>query len=75
MPGYGCGVSMYSRLFVKDLKINQMLPHSYIRSFDGGTADKVLKQKWVLDLEIEQTHFSLNVLNQGYRVMVQRENI
>ena len=50
MLGYGCGVSMYPQFFVEDLKIYQMLPCPYIRSFDGGPADQVLKQKWVLDL-------------------------
>ena len=50
MLGYGCGVSMYPQLFVKDLDIYQMLPRPYLRYFDGGPGDKVLKQKWVLNL-------------------------
>ena len=49
MLGYGCGVSMYPHFFVEDLKIYQMLPHTYIISFDGEPADQVFK-KWVLDL-------------------------
>ena len=50
MIGYGCGVSMYHQFFVEDLDIYHMLPRPYIRSFDVGTGDQVLKQKWVLDL-------------------------
>ena len=50
MIGYGCGISMYPQFFVEDLKIYQMLPRPYIRSFDGVPADQVLKQKWVLEL-------------------------
>ena len=51
MFGYGCGVSMYPQFFVEDLDIYQMLPRPYLRSFYGDPGDKVLKQKWVLDLE------------------------
>ena len=40
---------MYPQFFVEDLKIYQMLPRPYMRSFDGEPADQVLKQKWVLD--------------------------
>ena len=64
MLGYGCGFSKYPQFFVKYLKIYQMLPRPYLRSFDVVTADKVFKQKWVLDLAIEQKHLSCNVLNQ-----------
>ena len=51
MLGYGCGVSMYPKFFVEDLKTFQMLPRQYRISFDVEPADQVLKQKWVLDLE------------------------
>ena len=50
MLGYGCGVSMYSQFFVDDLDIYHMLPRPFLRSFDGGPGEKVLKNKWVLDL-------------------------
>ena len=50
MLSYGCGVSMYPQLFVENLDIYQMLPRPYLRSFDGGPGDKLLKQKWVLNL-------------------------
>ena len=51
MLGYGYGVSQYPQFFVKDLDMYQMLPHLYLRSFDGGTGDKLIKKNWVLDLE------------------------
>ena len=50
MLGYGCGVSQYPQLFVEDVYIYQMLPLPYLRSFDGGPGDKLIKQKWVLNL-------------------------
>ena len=50
MLGYRYGVSMYPQFFVEDLDIYHMLPRPYLGYFDGGTGDKVLKQKWVLDL-------------------------
>ena len=59
MLGYGCGVTMYPQFFVEDLKIYQMLPRPYIRSFDGGPDDQVLKQKWVLDLANKAETFVL----------------
>ena len=43
MLGYGCGVSMYPQFFVEDLNIYQMLPRPYLRYFDGGPGDQVLK--------------------------------
>ena len=42
MLGYGCGVSQYPQLFVKDLDMYQMLPHPYLRSFDGGPGEKLI---------------------------------
>ena len=59
MLGYVCGVSMYPQFFVEDLKTYQMLPRPYMRSFDGEPADKVLKQKWVLDLANREETFVL----------------
>ena len=50
MIGYGCGVSMYPQFFVEDLDIYQMLPRPYLRAFDDGLGDKLMKQKWVLKL-------------------------
>ena len=50
MLSYGCGVSMYPQFFVEDLNIYQILPRPYLRYFDFGPADQVLKKKWVLDL-------------------------
>ena len=50
MLGYGCGVYQCPHFFVEDLNIYQMLPRPYIRSFDSGPGDKLIKQKWVLDL-------------------------
>ena len=41
---------MCPQFFSEYLKIYQILPRPYIRSFDGGPADQVLKQKWLLDL-------------------------
>ena len=35
MLGYGCGVSQYPQFFVQYLDMYQMLPHPYLRSFDG----------------------------------------
>ena len=43
MLGYGCGVSQYPQLFVEDLYMYQVLPSPYLRSFDGGTGDKLIK--------------------------------
>ena len=45
MLSYACGVSMYPQFFIEDLDIYQMLPGPYLRSFDGGPGDKLLKQK------------------------------
>ena len=50
MLGYGCGVSQYPQFFVEDLDMYQMLPRPYLRSFYGVTRDKLIKNKWVLDL-------------------------
>ena len=44
MLGYGLGVSMYPQFFVEDLDIYQMLPRPYLRSFDGGSGDKLIKK-------------------------------
>ena len=44
MIGYGCGVSQYPKLFVEDLNMYQMLPPPYLRYFDGGTGDKLIKK-------------------------------
>ena len=44
MLGYGCGVSQYPQFFVEDLDMYQMLPRPYLRSFDGGTEDKLIKK-------------------------------
>ena len=41
---------MYPQFFVEDLAIYQILPRSYLRYFDGDPGDKLLKQKWVLEL-------------------------
>ena len=49
--GYGCGVSQYSQFFVEDLDIYQILPRSYLIYFYGGPGDKLINQKWVLNLE------------------------
>ena len=65
MLGYGCGVSIYPQFFVEDLNIYQMLPRPYLRSFDGGTADQLLKQNGCWTWQIEQKHLSWYVLNQG----------
>ena len=54
MLGYGCGVSMYPHFFVEDLKTYQMLPRPYMRSFDGATADQVLKKNGCWTWKIEQ---------------------
>ena len=35
---------------LRSLNIYQMLPRPYMKYFDGGPADQVLKQKWVLNL-------------------------
>ena len=51
MLGYGCGVSQYLQFFVEDLDIYQMLSRPYLRSFDGGPGDKLIKQNWVINLE------------------------
>ena len=39
---YGCGASQYPQFFVEDSDIYQMLPHPYLRSFDGGPGDKLI---------------------------------
>ena len=62
MLGYGCGVSMYPQFFVEDLNIYQILPRPYFRSFDGGPAYQVLKQKLVLDLENLAETFVLGII-------------
>ena len=62
MLGSGCGVSMYPQFFVEDLKIYQMLPLPYMRSFDGEPADQVLKQKWELDLTNRAETFVLECI-------------
>ena len=49
--GYGSDVSQYPQFFVEDLDIYQMLRRPYLRSFDGGPGDKLIKQNWVLNLE------------------------
>ena len=65
MLGYGCVVSMYPQFFVEYLDIYQMLLRTYLGYFDDGPGDKVLKQKWVLDLANRAETFSGNVLNPG----------
>ena len=44
MLGYGCGVSQYPQFFVEDSDIYRMLPHPYLRSFDGGPGDRLIKK-------------------------------
>ena len=44
MLGYGCGVSQYPQFFVEDLDIYQILPHKYLRYFDGGHGEKLLNK-------------------------------
>ena len=39
--GYGCGMSQYTKLFVEDLDMYQMLPRPYLRYFDGDPGDKL----------------------------------
>ena len=51
MIGYEFGVCQYPQLFVEALDIYQMLTRPYLRSFDDGPGDKIIKQKWVLYLE------------------------
>ena len=46
MIGYGCAVSQYPQLFVEDLDMYQMLPRTYLRSFDGGPGDKLILKSW-----------------------------
>ena len=65
MIGYGCGVSQYPQLFVEDLDMYQMLPRTYLRSFDGGPGDKLIKQIGCYTWQITQKPFSWNVLNPG----------
>ena len=43
MLGYGCVVSQYPQLFVGDSYMYKMLPCPYLRYFDGGTGDKLIK--------------------------------
>ena len=43
MFGYGCGVSQYPRFLVEYLDMYQLLPRPYLRSFDGGPGDKLIK--------------------------------
>ena len=40
MLGYGCGVLQFPQFFVEDLDMYQMLPHPYLRYFDGGPGDQ-----------------------------------
>ena len=44
MIGYGCGVSQYPQLFVKDLDMYKMLPRPYLRSFYGGPGEKLINK-------------------------------
>ena len=57
MLGYRCGMSQYPQFFVEDLDMYQMLPHPYLRSFDGGPGEKLIKINWVLDLENQAETF------------------
>ena len=44
MLGYGCGVSQYPQFFVEYLDMYQMLSRPYLRYFDGGPGDKLIKK-------------------------------
>ena len=50
MLGYGYGVSQYLQFYVKDLDMYQALPRPNLEYFDGGTGEKLIKNKWVLYL-------------------------
>ena len=52
MLGYGCGVSQYIQFYVKYLDMYQVLQRPYLGYFDVGPGEKLIKKKWVLDLEI-----------------------
>ena len=56
MIGYGCDMSQYPQFFVEDLYMYHVLPCPYLRSFYGGTGDKLMK-KWVLDLASQAETF------------------
>ena len=75
MLGYGCGASEYPQFFVEDLDVYQMLPRSYLRSFDVGPGDKVLKQKWVSDLANQSEAFVWKCIESRIMSDESRKNI
>ena len=50
MLGNGCSVSQYTQFYDQHLEKYQLIPHSYLRSFEGHNGEKTTKQKIVLDL-------------------------
>ena len=44
MLGYGCGVFQFPQFFVEDLDMYQMLPRPYLRYFNGGPGDQLIKK-------------------------------
>ena len=51
MIGYGCGVSQYPQCYYQDLDNYQVLPRLHMGSFEGYPEEKIIKEKWVLELE------------------------
>ena len=45
MIGYVWGVYQYPQFFFEDLDMYQVLPRPYLRSFDGGPGDQLIRKK------------------------------
>ena len=55
--GYGCGVSRYSQFYYQDLDHYQALLRPYLGTFEGYTGKEFIKEKWLLDLEVQAETF------------------
>ena len=58
-------MSQCPQFFVEDLDMYHILPLPYLRSFDGGPGDKLIKNIGCYTWQIKQKNMSGNVLNPG----------
>ena len=59
-----------SSVYSKDLDMYQVLPQLYIGHFDGFLGDKLIKQKWVLNLENQSEKIVWECIETRIKLMI-----
>ena len=49
--GHGCGVSQFDQFYKKIKNKYKILPRPYVGSYEGENIGKILKEKWIVELE------------------------